>query len=307
LFYGLDALAEAGLTEVGIIVGDTETEIREAVGDGSRWNMDVTFIRQDAPLGLAHAVLTAREFIDGDRFLMYLGDNFVRDDLGRFIQSFIDERADAQVFLVKVPHPERFGVATVEGDQVKKLWEKPRQPPSDLALTGVYAFNESIFEAASSIAPSARGELEITDALQWLIDHGYHVRAQHISEWWKDTGQVEDLLEANRFILEGKPAGAADGSDIHPSARISDSTIVPPVAIGPDCIIENATIGPYTSLGAGTRVTNTTISDSIVLEECRIENVESLERCLIGRSVKISEAPGDGVTLVVGDASRIYL
>jgi glucose-1-phosphate thymidylyltransferase len=211
LFHVLSDVRDAGIREVGIVVGQTEAEIRAAVGDGSAWGLSVTYIPQEAPLGLAHAVLTARDFVAGEPFLMYLGDNVLLEGIGRFVEEFERNRPDAQIFLARVPEPERFGVAMLEGDRVVRLVEKPSEHISDLALVGVYLFDDQVLEAARAIEPSWRGELEITDAIQWLIDHGRTVRAEMVGGWWKDTGRPEDLLEANRMMLSTLEPRAARG------------------------------------------------------------------------------------------------
>src|SRR5919204_3874251 len=190
LFYGLEALAASGIREIGIVVGDTHQEIRDAVGDGSRWGVTVTYIPQAAPLGLAHAVLTAEEYLRGRPFVMYLGDNLIREPLVPLVLRFRSERPHAQILLAKVPNPQEFGVAELEGDRVVRLVEKPKVPPSDLALVGIYMFDDHIFDAARAIRPSWRGELEITDAIQHLIDQGLTVRPHVIEGWWKDTGKL---------------------------------------------------------------------------------------------------------------------
>ena len=201
LFHALEAIRDAGITEVGIVIGQTGDEIRAAVADGSAWGLSVSYIQQDEPLGLAHAVITARDFVAGQPFLMYLGDNVLLEGLKRFVDEFERTRPDAQIFLARVPEPERFGVAVLEGDRVVRLVEKPKSFVSDLALVGVYLFDDSILEAADTLEPSWRGEYEITEAIQWLIDHGKTVRAEMVSGWWKDTGRPSDLLEANRVML----------------------------------------------------------------------------------------------------------
>ncbi len=319
LFHGLEAIAGTGITEVGIIVGDTEEEIRSAVGDGSRWGLHVEYLNQEAPLGLAHAVLTGREFLEGEPFLMYLGDNLVREGLSTFVRTFEEHRPDAQIFLTKVPEPERFGVAVVEDDQVVRLVEKPREHISDLALSGVYVFTPIIFQAASSIEPSGRGELEITDAIQYLIDQGYRVRAERITGWWKDTGRMEDLLEANRFALEDQARlveGDVDEAShlvgevwIAAGAVIRESVIRGPAAIAPGCRIERSTIDPYTSIYLNTTVTDSEIGNSIVMEDCWIQEVRRIRDSLIGRNVRIvrGDAAPASVQLMVGDNSAITL
>jgi glucose-1-phosphate thymidylyltransferase len=319
LFYGLEAMAEAGIRQVGVIVGATEEEIRGAVGDGSTWGLAITYIRQEAPLGLAHAVLTAQEFLDGEPFLMYLGDNLVREGLTGFVHTFEQHRPDAQIFLVKVPDPERFGVAVVDGDRVTRLVEKPRRHLSDLALSGVYLFTPAIFKAAAAIEPSWRGELEITDAIQYLVDHGYTVRAERIHEWWKDTGKLEDLLEANRFVLdlqERRIEGEVDeGSHvvgdvlIEQGAVVRDSVIRGPASIASGCVIEHSTVDPWTSVYTNSVLTDTEIGNSIVMGECRIEEVRRIRDSLIGRNVHIrrTDSTPSSVQLMVGDNCAIAL
>jgi len=319
LFYGLEAIADAGIRRVGIIVGDTEREIAEAVGDGSRWGLEATYIRQDAPLGLAHAVLTAQDYLDGEPFLMYLGDNLVREGLAGFVKTFEEHEPDAQIFLVKVLEPERFGVAVVEGDRVVRLVEKPRTHLSDLALSGVYLFSPEIFRAASAISPSARGELEITDAIQYLVDHDLPVRAELISGWWKDTGKLEDLLEANRFVLEDQgrllDGNVNDASlvvgdvRIDAGAEVRDSVIRGPAIIGTGCLIQHSVIDPYTSVQSGTEIVDSEIANSIVMADCRIEHARGLCDSLLGRNVRVERATSgsSSIQLMVGDNCAIGL
>ncbi len=319
LFYGLEAMAEAGIRDVGIIVGDTEEEIRGAVRDGAEWGLAVTYIRQEAPLGLAHAVLTAREYLDGEPFLMYLGDNLVREGLTSFVRTFEQNGPDAQIFLVKVPDPGRFGVAVVDGDRVLSLVEKPTEHISDLALSGVYLFTSAIFAAASSIAPSWRGELEITDAIQYLVDHGYTVRAERIHDWWKDTGKLEDLLEANQFVLdlqERRIDGQVDAGShivgevcIEEGAVVHNSVIRGPVSIGAGCLIEHSIVDPWTSIYKRSVLLDTEIGNSIVMGDCRIEEVRRIRDSLIGRNVHVrrTEASPSSIQLMVGDNCAIAL
>src|SRR3954453_11940866 len=206
LFYGIEAMAEAGIREVGIIVApETGGEIREVVGDGERFGLEITYIDQHAPLGLAHAVLTAEEFLGDSSFVMYLGDNLLKDGITDLVETFKQGEPDALILLTHVPDPEHYGVAELDGDRVKRLVEKPKDPPSDLALVGVYMFTPAIFEAARAIEPSARGELEITDAIQQMVDRGLRVDPHIVHGWWKDTGQVQDMLEANQLILDDLP------------------------------------------------------------------------------------------------------
>ncbi len=316
LFFALEAIRDAGITEVGIIVGSTADEVEAAVGDGSRWDLRVTYLSQEAPLGLAHAVLTAEPFVRGEPFLMYLGDNVLLEGLAGFVSEFERHRPDAQIFLAKVPEPERFGVAVLDGERVVRLVEKPREHISDLALVGVYLFDDSILEAAKAISPSGRGELEITDAIQHLIDAGKTVRAEMVSGWWKDTGKPEDLLEANRLMLEvQRPAIAGrvddattvDGNvSVAAGAIVRDSTLQGPVTIGEGSVVERSILGPNTSVGRDCRIVDSRIEDSIVLHGCSISDVRGLRGSILGKGVEVVHTGGSGMhRLIVGDQSRV--
>jgi glucose-1-phosphate thymidylyltransferase len=315
LFHALEDIAEAGIREVGIVVGQTAGEVRAAVGDGSRWDLDVTYIQQEAPLGLAHAVLTARSFVEGQPFLMYLGDNVLLEGLTRFVEEFERTRPDAQIFLARVPEPERFGVAVIDGDRVVRLVEKPREPISDLALVGVYLFDDSILEAAASLSPSGRGELEITEAIQWLVDHGKTVRAQMVEGWWKDTGKPDDLLEANRMMLsvvEDSIEGEVDATTVEgavviaPGTKITSSVLRGPLVIGPDVVIDDSTIGPDVSIEQGCHIARSEIADSILMEGCAVTDVHGLTGSILGRGVEVRHSGGDGLhRLIVGDQSQV--
>ena len=318
LFHALDAIRDAGITEVGIVVGQTVEEIRAAVGDGSAWGLVVTYIPQEAPLGLAHAVLTARDFVAGQPFLMYLGDNILLEGLGAFVEGFERTRPDAQIFLARVPEPERFGVAVLEDDRVVRLIEKPRTHVSDLALVGVYLFDDSILEAAATLQPSWRGELEITEAIQWLIDHGRTVRAEMVSGWWKDTGRPSDLLEANRVMLSVvRPAvdGEVDAAStlvgtirLAPGAKVIRSELRGPVVIGRDTVIEDSIVGPDVSIEHDGRIVRSVVADSIVMEGCQIVDVRGLTGSILGRDVEVRHSGAAGVRrLVVGDQSHVEL
>ncbi|MFI2504664.1 glucose-1-phosphate thymidylyltransferase [Streptomyces sp. NPDC018972] len=320
LFYGLEAIADAGITEVGIVVGDTADEIRAAVGDGSRFGLDVTYIPQDAPLGLAHAVLIAQDFLGDDDFVMYLGDNFIVGGITGLVEEFRTERPDAQILLTKVPDPTSFGVAELDADgRVVSLEEKPKQPKSDLALVGVYLFTPAIHEAVRSIEPSWRGELEITHAIQWLIDDRRDVRSTTISGYWKDTGNVTDMLEVNRSVLETlEPhrAGAVDEDSeiigrvrIEDGARVSASRIVGPAVIGAGTVVDNAYIGPFTSVSEGCRIEDSEIEYSIVLRGASVTGVRRVEASLIGRDVEVTPAPRNPKAhrLVLGDHSKVQI
>jgi len=320
LFYGLEAIAEAGISEVGIVVGDTAEEIREAVGDGSLFGIKVTYIPQEAPLGLAHAVLISQEFLGDDDFVMYLGDNFIVGGITGLVDEFRGERPEAQILLTKVPNPTSFGVAELDGDgRVVGLEEKPTQPKSDLALVGVYLFTPAIHEAVRSIEPSWRGELEITHAIQWLIDAGRDVRSTTISGYWKDTGNVTDMLEVNRSVLETvQPVneGTADeGSEIigrvriEAGARVSGSRIVGPAIIGAGSVVNDAYIGPFTSVSEDCRIEDSEIEYSIVLRGSSVTGVRRVEASLIGRDVEVTPAPRNPKAhrLVLGDHSKVQI
>ena len=306
LFHALDAIRDAGITEVGIVIGHTGPEVRAAVGDGTRWQLRVTYLEQEAPLGLAHAVMTAADFVRGQPFLMYLGDNVLLEGVSRFVSEFERTRPDAQIFVARVAEPEHFGVVELKEGNAVRLVEKPRDFVSDLALVGVYLFDDSILEACATLSPSWRGEYEITEAIQWLIDEGKTVRVEMLDGWWKDTGRPEDLLEANRMLLAARQASSVDGVVVAPDAQVSDSQLIGPVVIGPGCRIEGSSIGPDVSLEAGCTVTDSTIRDSIVMEGCSISGVESLERSILGRNVEVRHAVGRHAhRLVVGDQSVV--
>ena len=319
LFYGLEALAASGLTEIGIIVGDTHQEIREAVGDGSRWGVRVTYIPQAAPLGLAHAVLTAEPFLRGQPFVMYLGDNLIREPLAPLVARFKATAPAAQILLAKVPNPQDFGVAILDGERVVKLVEKPAVPPSELALVGVYMFDDHIFDAARGIRPSGRGELEITDAIQYLIDHGRRVQPHVIEGWWKDTGKLEDLLEANRIVLdtlEPRVEGVIEASEltgrvvVEPGARIVRSVVRGPAIIGRGAVIENAYVGPFTAIGDGVTIRGSEIEHSIILEGSSVTDVEArIESSLLGRGARVYRVATKprAYNFMLGDRSQVGL
>jgi len=299
LFFGIESVVEAGITDIGIVVGDTGDEIRAAVGDGSRFGAKVTYIEQDAPRGLAHAVMIAEEFIGDDPFVMYLGDNLIAGGITSLVEEFRTLGASAQILLAEVPNPQQFGVAELEpGGKIKRLIEKPSDPPSNLALVGVYMFTPSIFESVHRIEPSDRGELEITDAIQDLIDRGLDVHPHIVRGWWKDTGKIDDMLEANRIVLEAlrepRRGALSDGSRLEgrvglgENVRIVDSVVRGPVVIGDDVTIEGAFIGPYTSIGDGCTLRGCEIENSIVLSGSEICDIAlRIDASLIGRGVKI--------------------
>jgi glucose-1-phosphate thymidylyltransferase len=323
LFYGIRSMVAAGITEIGIIVGDTRDEVMAAVGDGSQFGASVTYIPQDEPLGLAHCVLIARDFLGDDDFVMYLGDNLLEQDLAAFVQAFEAARGGAnppaaQILLKQVPDPHRFGIATLDADgHVVHLVEKPADPPSDLALVGVYLFDASIHEAVASIEPSPRGELEITDAIQWLIDAGKPVRTELLTGWWIDTGKLTPLLEANRLLLERmEPSvdGSVDESSvidgrvvIAEGAEIVNSTIRGPVAIGAGTRIVNSFIGPFSAIGSDCEVVDSEIEHSVVMDRSRVVDVPRLEDSLIGCDAVVTRTRQRprALRLMVGDHCQI--
>ena len=321
LFYGIEAMAEAGITDVGIVIApETGGEIREATGDGSRFGVRIEFIEQDAPLGLAHAVLTAEEFLGDSPFVMYLGDNLLRNGIVALVDTFRDEQPDALILLTPVPDPENYGVAELDGDdRVARLVEKPEEPRTDLALVGVYMFTPAIFDAARSIEPSGRGELEITDAIQTLVDRGLRVDPHVVHGWWKDTGQVRDMLEANRLILddldervEGELVGSrVEGRVvIEQGARLENTTVRGPAMIGAGAQLVDAYIGPYTAIGENVRIEHAELEHSIVMSGSRISHVDHrIEASLIGKDVTIARGPAQpkAYRFVVGDSADVQI
>jgi glucose-1-phosphate thymidylyltransferase len=318
LFYGIESLASAGIRDIAIVVGDTQAEIRAAVGDGSAWGVNVTYIEQDAPRGLAHAVLISEPFIGSDSFVMYLGDNLLNKGIEKFVDEFNREKPAAQILLARVPDPQMFGVAELLDGRVVRLIEKPREPKSDLALVGVYMFSPAVFDAVKSIKPSGRNELEITDAIQTLIDRGLEVRPHIVDGWWKDTGKLEDVLEANRLILETierRIDGSVDEHSrvegkviIEPGAVVERSVIRGPVIVGARAQIVNAFVGPFTSIMNDAEVRDSEIEHSIVLEGSSISNLANrVEDSLIGKNVKIYRLPvkPTAYRFMLGDNSEV--
>lgn len=340
LYYGLESIAAAGIREVGIIVSDprellqpdhrtgemitvlvnSQAEIRAAVGDGSQFGLKVTYIEQDAPLGLAHAVKIAEDFMAGDSFVMYLGDNLIKDGISHFVREFESAKPDAQILLAQVARPWEFGVAELKGERVVRLEEKPKQPKSDLALVGVYLFTSTIFDAVRAIQPSPRGELEITDAIQHLITTGKNVRSHVIRGWWKDTGRVEDLLEANRIVLADLTTsieGTVDSATVvegpvhvGKGAVVERSHLRGPLVIGAGARIADSYVGPFTALSDGVQLSHCEIEHSIVLDRSELRSIGSrVESSLIGRDVVVtsSDARPRAHRLMLGDSSRVEL
>jgi glucose-1-phosphate thymidylyltransferase len=318
LFYAIEAIRDAGIQDIAIIVGDTAEEVMQAVGDGSRFDARVHYIRQDAPLGLAHAVKISQDYMKDDPFVMYLGDNLLSGGIRGFVDEFTKGKFDAQILLTRVKNPSDFGVAELKGDRVVGLEEKPKVPKSDFALVGVYMFTPTIFEATGKIKPSWRNELEITDAIQYLIENGFHVQSHVVEGWWKDTGKLEDMLDANRMILTGMATRVEskqlEDSEFHGHVHLDDDVEVKgsilrgPCVIGKGSRIINAYIGPFTSIGPGSRVENSEVENSIILENCSIIDIGSrLSDSLIGRNVVLRRGtrPPRAYRLMVGDNSEI--
>ncbi len=323
LFYGIEAMVAAGITEIGVIVGDTRVEVMAALGDGSSFGARMTYIVQDAPLGLAHCVLIARDFLGDDDFVMYLGDNLLEQDLAAFVQAFEaarlgDQPPVAQILLKQVPDPHRFGIATLDaGGNVVALVEKPADPPSDLALVGVYLFTSRVHDAVEAIEPSPRGELEITDAIQWLVDQGERVRCELLTGWWIDTGKLTPLLEANRLLLEKietridgdvDEASSIDGRVIvEQGGVVVGSTIRGPVVIGTGTRVENSFVGPFSAIGNQCVVVNSEIEHSVVMDRSSILDIARLEDSLIGSDAVVSRSRQRprALRLMVGDHCQI--
>jgi glucose-1-phosphate thymidylyltransferase len=300
LFYGIEAMAEAGIREVGVIIApETGDEIREVTGDGSRFGVEITYILQDEPAGLAHAVLTAEPFLGSSPFVMYLGDNLLQGGMEDLVQEFRSEAPEALILLTPVPDPQNYGVAELGTDgTVVRLVEKPPQPATDLALVGVYMFTPRIHEAAKAIEPSARGELEITDAIQWLVDNEHRVQPHVVRGWWKDTGRLDDMLEANRLILDtlvrridGELEEAqVDGRVVvEHGARLERATVRGPAIIGSGAVVRDAYIGPYTAVGRNCVIEGAEVEHSILLEGSSVRHLDGrMESSLLGRDVAIS-------------------
>jgi glucose-1-phosphate thymidylyltransferase len=321
LFYGIEALVQAGIEEIGIIIApETGDEIREAVGDGERFDASITYILQDKPAGLAHAVLTAEDFLGDSPFVMYLGDNLLRDGITDLVGAFRDHRPDALILLTPVPDPWHYGVAELNGGTVVRLVEKPKEPPSDMALVGVYMFTPAILDAARAIEPSGRGELEITDAIQQLIDGGSRVESHTVSGWWKDTGQLADMLEANRLVLEElerSVEGDLDESSrvegrvaIAPGAKLERSVVRGPAVIGEGARIIDSYVGPYTSIAPGVEIVGSEVEHSILLAGAILRDLDvRMEASLLGRNVKLCKSDEMPKTLrmIVGDNADISI
>jgi glucose-1-phosphate thymidylyltransferase len=322
LYYVLDNLLEAGIRDVGIIISpETGRAIQEAVGDGNTWGMKFEYILQDEPLGLAHAVKVARPFLGADPFIMYLGDNLIGSGISGFRETFEKSHADASILLKKVGNPSSFGIAEVSNEgQVRRLVEKPKDPRSNLALVGIYFFSSKIHEAIESIQPSARGELEITDAIQELLEQGCNVLSHELDSWWLDTGKKDDLLTANSVVLDEwvkrQLLGEVDDESqvngrvrLGTNSKVTRSTIRGPAVIGDNVQIENSFIGPFTSIGNGCRIISSVMEHCVLLESARIEYVDRLEDSLVGKGSSVIKNRGNhqAYRLMIGDDSEVLV
>jgi glucose-1-phosphate thymidylyltransferase len=318
LFYGLEAMGQAGIEQVGIIIApETGQEIKAAAGDGSRFGVQISYILQDAPLGLAHAVLTAEPFLGQSPFVMYLGDNLLQGGIEDLVSAFVEHRPDALILLTPVPDPENYGVAQLDEGKVVKLVEKPSAPQTDLALVGVYMFTPAVHAAARAIEPSGRGELEITDAIQHLVDQGLRVEPHIVRGWWKDTGRLEDMLAANRLVLDTMQArldgelieSQVDGRVvIEAGAVLERSTVRGPAIIGAGTRLTDCYIGPYTAIGDGCTISGAEVEHSILLSGAVVRDLAGrMESSLLGRNVTIGRDHRQprAYRFLVGDNSEI--
>ena len=322
ILYVLGQVIEASIRDIGIVISpETGGAIRQAVGDGSKWNASITYIEQPKPLGLAHAVTTARPFLGDTPFLMFLGDNLIKGGVTSFVQAFNNDGPDALILLKEVPNPHIFGVAELDQKgHITHLEEKPEKPKTNLALVGAYLFSPEIHDAIARIKPSRRGELEITDAIQTFLDMGKNVQSHILEGWWLDTGKKDSLLEANRVVLDEylkrDIKGQVDSTsrivgrvEVMEGATVENSTLRGPVSIAMGCLIRNSIVGPFCSIGIGARVEDSRVDHSVILDSCRIRGVEHLEDSLMGRGVELSRS-GErfrATRIFVGDDARIEL
>ena len=320
LQYALDYLKEAEIYEIGIIINANDKSIQNVFGNGEDFGVEITYIEQDQPLGLAHVVKVSQSFIGSDNFIFYLGDNILIGGLKSFINDFKRMKSNCHLVLSQVPNPNRFGVAEVINDRIVRIKEKPISPKSNLAVTGIYLYDSNIFEAVNSIKPSKRGELEISDAHQFLIENGYDVSYSEITGWWKDTGQPSDLLDANRLVLDNikeKNDGSIDNLTtisgeviIGNNSQIINSKINGPAIIDNDTVIKDSFIGPYTAIGTNCKITSSKVEYSIIMEGCVIDCVDSnIKSSLLGKNVKIvsSNNKNSQSRYLLGEQSYIEL
>ena len=320
LHYAIETVIDAGITEIGVLTNADSTEVQDAIGDGSKWGGNITYIPQEAPLGLAHVVKISEDFIGRDPFIFYLGDNMVVGGVRQFVEKFERDSVNCYLTLSRVKDPERFGVPEIRNNRIISVEEKPRKPKSQFAVAGIYLYDHHIFEAVNNIEPSHRGELEISDAHQYLIDHGYQIGYSEITGWWKDTGKPVDLLEANRLVLEhlmpriegelDKDSYTTGNVIIETGVRIKNSQIRGPVIIGNNTIIENSYVGPFTSIHNDCFIKNSEIEFSIVLNNCQIHDIGvRIESSLIGTDAQLMKVASKPAThrFIIGDQSRVEL
>ena len=318
LHYAIEAAVDAGIKQIGIIHNADSKEVPNAIGNGKRWGVKITFIPQKTPAGLAHVVKIAEKFIGKDNFIFYLGDNMVVGGVKRFIDEFEKSDCNCWLTLARVKDPERFGVPVIKNNKIIKVEEKPSKPKSQFAVAGIYIYDRHIFEAVKKIKPSARGEYEISDAHTYLIEHGYKVGYSEITGWWKDTGKPADLLEANRLVLDNIEPNIKGDTDkissvlgkviLEEGSKVVNSVIRGPAIIGKNAIIENSYIGPFTSIGNNTIIQNAEVEYSIVLRDSKIMNVKlRIEGSILGNDVEIVEANGKPHVhrFMIGDQSRV--
>ncbi|MFH8119748.1 MAG: glucose-1-phosphate thymidylyltransferase [Candidatus Aenigmatarchaeota archaeon] len=320
LFYTIEDLISAGIKDIGIVVGPNKEQVIKAV-ESKKWDANFTFINQPQPLGLAHAIKISENFLENNNFVMYLGDNILKGGIAEYVKEFSKSEEDAFILLTEVENPQRFGVAQLDKNgNVIKLIEKPKSPPSNLALVGIYMFKPIVFEAVKNIKPSWRNELEITDAIQWLIDKGYKVKAKIVKGWWKDTGRPEDILDANRLVLDEIErdirGNVEEGCVIKGRVKIGEGSVIKgnsvlkgPCIVGNNCLIENSFIGPYTSIGNECKIINSEIEDSIIMDGSEIDSAGRIIDSLIGKEVSITKDSKiiKGFKLVLGDKSKVLI
>ncbi len=320
LFYAIEQLVESGIRDIAIVVGDTADQIRAAVADGSAFGACVHYIEQEAPLGIAHAVKIARDYMGESPFVLYLGDNFLLGGIKSFVDSFRTSGANCQILLHPVPNPQAFGIAEFVDGRVARVIEKPADPPSNLAVIGIYMFDHHVFDAVDHLKPSGRGELEITDTIQYLIDGGLRVHAEVLDRYWIDTGKMDDILEANRVVLQtltprcdgqlDERSRVYDPVILEPGARVLNSVLRGPLIIGRDTEVVDSFIGPSTAINDHCRLKGVRIGDSIILEHTTIEDIHwPIEHSLIGRYVTLrgGQAVGGSYSLTLGDHSQIQM
>lgn len=323
IFYALEKVAETGVKEVGININPGEREIQSVVGDGSRWGINITYIEQTGgPKGLAHIVRNAKDFLGNEPFIFYLGDNIILGSIKKFVDKFMNDKLNVFLAFARVPDPERFGVPVIQDGKVIRIEEKPSQPKSNLAQTGIYIYDPHIFEAVENIPASARGEYEISDANTYLIEKGFNIGYEEITGWWKDTGKPEDLLEGNQLILHDlsdtkNEANVAPGVILQGKVKIEKGTFIGgkslirgPVAIGKNCVIMDSYVGPYTSIGNNAKISNTEVEHSIIFDNAEVKCGRRIVDSLIGHNVTIASSADSlplGHKLIIGDNSVVEL